>query len=294
MIPGKVSIIMPCYNAVRYLDDAINSLRGQTYHNIEILAVNDGSTDETQARLEQQAADDSRVRIFAQKNSGPSAARNVGLRHVNGEFVCFLDADDVYLPNKIERQVLFLNAHPHVDLVYSDYYTGDAQLNLTALTAVRITQPDTVEAVGMRNWFPPLVPMFRRRTMEAVGGFDESFRMAEDWDYWIRCAKVGVFAYLPGPMVIYRTHDAQVHHDMDKMFRAGKQVLKKHFKSDPPRYQRALASWYALSAKARWATAQHLKTGVFLAFSAFHHRMAGAASRFSSSQGSGQLKNKLS
>ena len=77
------------------------------------------------------------------------------------------------------------------------------------------------------------------------------------------------FAYLAGPKVIYRTHDDQAHHNLDRMFGYGKRMLRKHFKSDPARYQRALASWYALHAKARWATARHVKTGVFLACSAF-------------------------
>jgi len=280
MIPGRVSIIVPCYNAAKYLDDAIHSVQAQTYDNFEILAVNDGSKDDTQKRLEEHASIDPRVRMFQQANAGPSAARNTAMRNITGEYISFLDADDVFLPEKLERQVAFLTAHPHVDLVHSDYYTSDAELNLTALTATRPTHVDTIETVAMRNSFPPSVPMFRRRLMETVGPFDEAFRMTEDWDYWIRCAKAGVFAYQPGAVVIYRTHGEQAHHDLDRMFRAGKKVLWKHFKSDLAFHQRALASWYAVHAKARWATAQHAKTGLFLAFSAIHKRIGAAAARF--------------
>jgi glycosyltransferase involved in cell wall biosynthesis len=281
MIPGRVSVVMPCYNAARYLNDAIQSLHAQTYDNFEVLAVNDGSTDNTGALLEHHAARDPRVRVFSQKNAGPSAARNAALRQVNGEYVCFLDADDVLLPEKIERQVRFLQEHPQVDLVYADYYTSDSQLNLTALTAVRITEDDTLEGLAMRNRFPPLAAMFRRRLMDAVGEFDESFRMAEDWDYWIRWAKVGTLAYLPGPpTVIYRAHGAQAHHDLDRMFVAGRRVLRKHFKSDPARYHGALGSWYALHAKARWNNARHFKTAVFLAFAAFHSGISRVVARF--------------
>lgn len=282
MIPGRVSVVMPCYNAAKYVDDAIHSLRAQTYDNFEVLAVDDGSTDETLARLERQAFMDRRIRYFSQKNAGPSAARNTALRHVNGEYVCFLDADDVLLPEKIERQVQFLQQHPDVDLVYSDYYTGDADLNLTDLTTARHLQAaDTLEAVALKNGFPPLVPLFRRKLMDAIGEWDESFRMTEDWDYWIRAAKAGKFAYLPGAMVIYRTHGAQAHHDLDNMFRAGKKVLKKHFASDRGRYERALASWYARHAKARWAVDRHYETAKFLAFAALHSRMAKLFGRFS-------------
>jgi glycosyltransferase involved in cell wall biosynthesis len=290
MIPGKVSIVMPCYNAVKYLDDAINSLRTQTYGNLEILAVNDGSIDDTQAHLERHASSDSRVRIFSQRNAGPSAARNTALRQASGEYICFLDADDVFVPDKIERQVRFLAEHPDVDLVYSDYYTSDEELNLTALSATRIKYTNMVEAFAMRNWFPPLVPMFRSKLLAVVGEFDDSMRMAEDWDYWIRCAKVAVFAYLPGPMVIYRTHGAQCHNDADRMFMGGKRVLQKHFKSDKVLYQRALASWYQLNAKGRWNDERYVETAIFLARSAFHYKMAGAAARLIQVQSPGKSK----
>ena len=282
MIPGRVSVIMPCYNAAKYLDDAINSLRAQTYDNFELLAVNDGSSDQTQSRLELHAAKDPRVRVFRQKNAGPSAARNTALRQINGEYVCFLDSDDVYLPEKLDRQIRFLQQHPQVDLVYSDYYTSDAELNLTSLTPTKVLESDMVEGFGLRNRFPPLATMFRSRLMDTVGEFDESLRMAEDWDYWLRWAKVGTFAYLPGsPMVIYRTHGAQAHHDLNRMFVAGRRVLRKHFQSDPPRYQRYLASWYALHAKARWGIGHHSKTAKLLAWSAFHNKLAGVLGRFS-------------
>lgn len=274
-----VSVVVPCFNAAEFVDEAIESLRRQTYRELEIIAVNDGSTDDTQAHLDRQEASDPRVAVFAQKNAGPSAARNLGMRNVHGEYVCFLDGDDVYLPDKIERQVRFLDEHPDVDLVYSDYYTADAELNLTALTASRIPYVDMIEAFAMKNWVVVQAPLFRRKLMDTVGDFDESLRMAEDWDYWIRCAKAGSFAYLPGPMVIYRTHGTQAHHDIDRMFQGGKRVLRKHYKSNPPLYERALASWYARHAKAQWAADHRVRTGVCLAISAFHNKVAGALAR---------------
>jgi len=288
MTSGKVSVIMPCYNAAKYLDEAIDSLRRQTYQNLEILAVNDGSKDDTQARLEAQAARDSRVRVFAQPNAGPSAARNTAIRNVDGEYVCFLDADDVYLPDKIERQVQYLKDHPDIDLVYSDWYTGDEQLNLTALSAVRIPYSNMVEAFAIRNWFPPLVPLFRRGMLDAVGEFDEAFRMTEDWEYWIRCTRAGKFAYLPGPLVIYRTHGAQAHLQVTKMLIAGKRVLSKHFRSDRVLHQRALASWYEIHAKVRWAAGERMQTARMLAFAFLHSRMAGFAQHLGGGSGPGK------
>jgi glycosyltransferase involved in cell wall biosynthesis len=279
-----VSVVMPCYNAARYVDEAIGSLQKQTYADLEILAVNDGSTDDTQAHLDRLAANDPRVRVFTQANAGPSAARNRAMRNLRGQYVCFLDGDDIYLPEKIERQVRFLDEHPAVDLVFSDYYHGDSELNLIALTSGRIPHTDMVEAFAMRNWFGIHAVLFRRSLMARVGEFDESLRMAEDWDYWIRCAQTGSFAYVAGPMTIYRVHGVQAHFNLDSMFRGGKRVLQKHFKSDPALYERALASWYARSAKAQWMAGQRVKTGVCLALSAVHNKMAGALERLGQSR----------
>lgn len=274
MIPCRVSIVVPCYNAARYIDDAIASLRAQTYDALEILAVDDGSTDGTQACLERHAATDSRIRVFAQSNAGPSAARNTAIRRLTGEYICFLDADDAFLPHKVERQLRFLHEHPEIDLVFSDYYISDSHLNLIGLTVPRVQTTDTYEAFALRNPFPPLAPMFRRGLLDAAGEFDESLRMAEDWDFWLRCAKVGAFGYLPGPLAIYRSHEAQAHLSLDELFLAGKRVLRKHLFRDRAFYERALASWYAVHAKELWAASRRWDTARFLALSAMHKRIA--------------------
>jgi hypothetical protein len=202
------------------------------------------------------------------------------MRNVTGEFVCFLDADDVILPEKIAREMAYFDQHPEVDLVYSDFYTSDADLNLTALTAVRVSQDDMIETIAMHNYFPPSVPTFRRHVMEIVGPFDETLRMAEDWDYWIRWAKVGLFGYLPGPMTIYRAHPAQAHRDIGRMLLGGKKVLRKHFKSDRVRHHRALSSWYEANAKLCWAAGERLKTAELLAISLMHKTVSSAAEVF--------------
>src|SRR5438067_1586433 len=190
-IPGTVSVIVPCFNAARYVDEALRSIRSQTYPEIDIIAVNDGSTDDTQRLLEEHARSDSRVRIFSQPNRGLSAARNTGLKNVRGEFVSFLDADDVILPEKLEKQVRYLLDNPAIDLVYSDYFDGDSRLDLTGLVVIRIPGKNLLDAYAVRNCFACMVPLVRRTMIDKVGEFDESLRASEDWDYWIRCAKVG-------------------------------------------------------------------------------------------------------
>jgi glycosyltransferase involved in cell wall biosynthesis len=119
---GLVSVVVPCFSAAAYLDEALLSIRYQTYAELDVIAVDDGSTDNTRQILDAHAAVDPRVRVFSQPNQGLSAARNTGIRQARGEFFCFLDADDVFLARKVERQVGFLQRHPDCDLVYSDYF----------------------------------------------------------------------------------------------------------------------------------------------------------------------------
>jgi len=272
-----VSVVVPCFNAKQYVDEALGSVRNQTYSALDIIAVNDGSTDETPKLLERQAECDPRVRLVHQANRGLPAARNAGLRQARGEFVCFLDADDVLLPDKIEKQVRYLRDNPSTDLVYSDYLIGDDRLEWTGLVAARMPRCELIEAYARKNWFAPMVPLLRRRLIERVGEFDETLRASEDWDYWIRCAEAGgIFGYLPGPIAIYRTHASQMHNDSARMFANGKRVLNKHFRSTRL-YRRALASFYERYATYAWHDGRRLRSGLLLALWAYHHRMEAAA-----------------
>jgi glycosyltransferase involved in cell wall biosynthesis len=281
-----VSVIIPCFNVAKYVRDAIRSVRNQTYRDVEILCVDDGSTDDTPLLLREEAAADPRVRIVTRSNGGLPAARNTGLKHAQGGFICFLDADDVFLPDKIERQVRFLAEHPDIDLVYSDYYEGDSELNLVGLRAPRIAASDMTEALAEKNWFTPQVPLLRRRMVEAAGEFDPSLRASEDWDYWIRCSRAGKFGYLPGPVAIYRLHANQMHHDSTRMFTSGKRVLRKHYRGNHALYHRALALFYERNARYSWNGARRLQTALYLALSACHGGAARIASRCGSLRGS--------
>jgi len=281
---GLVSVVVPCFNVANYVDDAIRSIQEQTYPAIEIIVVNDGSTDQTQQHLDLHAKSDDRIRIVSQQNRGVSSARNAGLRLARGEFVCFLDADDVLLPDKTEKQVLFLRNKPDADLVYSDYFDGDARLDLIGLVAIRIPDCDLIDAFACRNWLAPHVCLVRRELLKRVGEFDETLHGAEDWDFWIRCAKAGRFGYLPGTVAIYRSHAAQSHHNAAMMFAAGMRVIKKQFRSDSRRYRKALAAFYEVNAKYRWNARDHFKTGLYMALSVYNNRLAAAFTHLAGSR----------
>jgi len=119
-----VSVILPTYNAMAFLAQAVESVLTQDYSQMELLVIDDGSTDGT---ADHAALQDPRIRVLRQKNAGPAAARNLGLAHAQGELVAFIDADDFWLPGKLRTQVAYLLAHPDVHIVFGGFTRWEAQ-----------------------------------------------------------------------------------------------------------------------------------------------------------------------
>lgn len=248
-----VSVIIPTYNSARYLTEAVDSVFHQTYTALECIVVDDGSTDHTHDILTKLLARYPRLKTAHKPNGGPSSARNLGLRSSSGDFVSFVDADDVLLADKIERQLGFLSAHPDVGLVYSDYLVVSENLQpLATFVAEMPPALDSVDALCYRNWFNPLVTLLRRSLIDTIGGFDEALAVAEDWDYWIRCASVAPIAYLPGPVALYRQHAGQLYRDHFRMQKASLQVAKKNFRENPARLRAVMAGVEWTHAKYLW------------------------------------------
>jgi glycosyltransferase involved in cell wall biosynthesis len=233
-----VSVVMPAYNAALYLEEAVRSLQAQTYSNLHIIIVNDGSKDNTAEVADRLAAQDSRVQVIHKANAGVSAARNDAFRAVKGDYVCFLDADDVYLPTKIAKQVQFLEQHPGIDLVYCDNHNADQHLTMTGTTS-NLPPVPLKQAFMYRNWFSPLAPMLRNSLVQKVGFFDAGLHGGEDWDYWLRCLEYTNFGHIPEPLGIYRHHPKQSHHNQGMMRRDGFRVIQKHYGKDARLYRLA-------------------------------------------------------
>lgn len=247
----RVSVVIPAYNAEIFLADAVQSVLQQTWRDLEVVIVNDGSTDSTLALAERFRAGDSRVRVVDKSNGGLSSARNAGIAESSGDLICFLDADDVLLPDKLERQVRFLDDFPGCDLVYSDYYIGDGELTPIWLESVRPGLLRMDQWLLYRNRFAPMSPLLRARLVAAIGEFDQTLRAAEDWDYWIRAAQLGRFSYLPGAVAVYRVHPGQMHHDLELMRSNGRRVADKNF-------ERGSRNWRVLMASWTWSEARHV------------------------------------
>ena len=227
----QISIIVPAYNAEKYLATTLDSVLAQTFSAWELLIINDGSVDGTAAIAGGYAASDPRVRLISQTNSGVSAARNYGfhLSCASTEFVIFLDADDVWEPGALALLLAVLNAHPEAPAAYGlARYVGKAgepiepgvceghqqfRLGLEHGRVI-VWPPDrpttfAVEAVMERVMTCGTV-LIRRSAFQKAGLFDPNLRMWEDWDYWLRLSRVGGLIFTDTLVLGYRRHDTNV------------------------------------------------------------------------------------
>lgn len=191
----SISVIIPVYNGERYLAEAVASIRAQNYAQMEIIIVNDGSTDDTAAVVHDLGND---IRYFYQSNAGPSAARNRGLLEAQGELIAFLDADDIWVPGKLECQADYLSTHSETDIVQ-----GLSQQFRMVLHGKTMTH----EFMD-RVWSPkPDSALFRRQVFDRVGSFDVQMHRGEDLDWFYRARELGVhIAVLKEISIYYRRH----------------------------------------------------------------------------------------
>lgn len=197
-----VSVIVPCYNAMQFLPKTLSSALQQTYYNFEVILVNDGSTDPIKAWASE--LQDNRVRLISQANKGLAGARNTGIEHARGEYIAFLDADDLWHPEKLARQVAVLAADAEAGFVYTWALLideGDRPLRKTwTISEEGNVWPKIIEgniiACGS-------VPMIRRACIETVGLFAD-ISLCEDWDFWLRMAAHYPFRVVEEILVFYR------------------------------------------------------------------------------------------
>lgn len=223
-----VSVIIPCFNYGRFLRDAVASVRSQTFGDHEIIVVDDGSRDDTEAVARDLGAG---VRYLRQPNQGPSAARNTGIAAAHGRYIGFLDADDTWHPEKLARQVPILDDRPEVVLVYSDstYFDG-ATGREVGRHGERFSHHHgriLGQLIEVGNFIPSPTPLVRRTTLELVGGFDPALRSSEDWDLWVRLAAHGEVAYVDESLARYRLHGAQASRNVDALRDGQLRVLSK-------------------------------------------------------------------
>ena len=213
----KVSVIIPTYNGACYICEAIDSVLAQTYQDFEIIVIDDGSSDNTKDVLKKNG---SKIKYIFQENKGVSAARNVGIKEAAGEYIALLDADDIWLPDKIALQVDFLEKNSAYGLIYSDAYIFDEKkiLEKTLLQISGFWQGDVLEKLILKNFIPNLTVLVRRVCFDKIGLFDETLKYGEDHDRWLRIASISKIGCINKPLAKYRIHDLNASHKIKQSY----------------------------------------------------------------------------
>ena len=201
-----VSVIMAAYNVEPYLTAAMQSVIRQTFRDLELIVIDDGSTDQSYQLALANAGDDPRVRVLQKVNGGISSARNFGLRVATGGLIAFIDSDDIWDPEFLQAQVDVLAARPEVDIVSGNaWFLGGLQPGRPARPVPDPRPvPDLLNIIEDENAVF-IMTVFRRRVYETIGGFDEALRTNEDYDFWLRAAVAGFrFARNDRPLGHYR------------------------------------------------------------------------------------------
>lgn len=231
---AKVSVIIPVYNASNYVAKAINSVLAQGYNNYEIIVVDDGSTDETREVLN---GYEDRIRYVYQNNAGPAKARNTGIKQARGDYITFLDADDLWLPDKLEKQLSFFNIHPQYSLVFTDmqHIVGANVIHKSYLKEknYQYLSSGSIYENLLRECFifTPTV-MVKRECLERVGFFNENLRIAEDYDLWLRIADKFQIGFLDQPLVIRNRHKNNLTEDRYLYIISGIQMMEELYRKD--------------------------------------------------------------
>lgn len=206
-----ISVVMPVYNGRRYVAKAVESILAQTVADFEFVIIDDGSTDGSTAILRSYARGDRRIRLVTRPNTGLVPALNEGLSLSRGRFIARMDADDLSLPHRFERQLAAFRANPRLVAVGGSFICIDS----AGRTLLRFPQPTddaTIQALLVRGHCPLSHPsvMMLREAVQAVGGYDPEHATAEDLDLWLRLGEIGELANVPEIVLEYRVHAASV------------------------------------------------------------------------------------
>ena len=202
----QVSVVMPVYNGERYLAEAIASILGQTYADFEFIIVDDGSTDGSAEIICEFAERDSRIHfVRLRRNQGEAWARNTGIADAKGKYVAMMDCDDVCLPDRLRKQMNYLEAHPEIDVIGITIWLVDQDLKPLAPIPVPLEHPLIVwgQFFGANIAHPVLL---RREPLTAVGGYLERRSLCVDKELWSRLLPISRFANLSDVLMLYRQH----------------------------------------------------------------------------------------
>jgi glycosyltransferase involved in cell wall biosynthesis len=229
-MPPPVTIVIPCYNQARFVGQALDSALGQDYDTVQVLLVNDGSTDDLEACLAPYRHHP-RLQVLDQENRGLPAARNRGIRAAQGEYLKFLDADDWLTRDALSKQVAAFVNDPALGLVYCDLVRVDSAGkrldDYSVARARRILNGDILPSLLVGGYFTPQTVLVPRRVLDHVGYFDETLGGTADSEIWMRIVCEGYSAYyVPEPLAFYRYHDSNMSLDAGHMRATHRRALE--------------------------------------------------------------------
>ncbi|WP_018951550.1 glycosyltransferase [Thioalkalivibrio sp. AKL12] len=214
-----VSVIMPAYNTAAYIAESVDSVLDQDYPSVELIVVDDGSTDGTIEILREYG---DRLTLLTQQNQGAAVARNAGIAKAQGDYIAFIDSDDVWLPGKLTAQVLYMEQHPEIGFVHTDFLSWKPGADGRFAPARTLADPPVpvTEAPGIvlegSGWvynqllmesLPHTITVMMRRTLvDQVGEFDPELKRGQDYDYWIRASRLTEYRQLDRVTALYRLH----------------------------------------------------------------------------------------
>ncbi len=256
----QFSVVIPAYNAGTFIDKTLDSVRKQTFGNYEVLVTNDGSTDNTEQVLHtyMEQYPDFPLSVANQENKGIGGARNNGLLRAKGAYIAFLDADDGWCPEKLERMADYLQCHDQVDVAYHDEIEirRDGSQHLLSYSEVPI--PVYEQLLFKGNRLSTSATVVRRELAQRVGGFSESkeFNSAEDYEFWLRLARAGArFGHLAAVLGQYNRVEGSVTQKIHYHYNNIGNVIKHHFNE-----LRSTGNYSTIHAIERRRMAEHLAT----------------------------------
>ncbi|MBD2693188.1 glycosyltransferase [Anabaena catenula] len=231
-----ISVIIPVYNGEKTIRETLESVLNQSFSLIEVIIINDGSTDATLEII--QSISDSRLQVFSYPNSGIAVSRNRGIAKASGEYIAFIDADDLWKPDKLKFQVNTLEQNSEAAVAYSwcDHIDESSRFlrSGSRFTANGDVYSKLLVANFLENGSNPLI---RADALASIGGFEASLSPAEDWDLWLRLARQYHFVVIPYPQVLYRISSTSLSSNILKMEVVSLQIIKCAFSQAPESLQ---------------------------------------------------------
>lgn len=217
----RVSVLLTCFNHIRYLPECFAGVQAQSFQDFEVLAIDDGSTDGTREWLERNAK--GATLLFNENNLGTYASLNVGLSKASGEFIAILNDDDLWAPYKLERQVEMLDANPDVGLVHTDggFIDGDGKPIEGSPLGFEFPRTETGDvglALVYQNKIIASAALVRKACFDQLGGFSTGYFGSGDWEMWIRICEKWKVGFVPEKLTFYRVHGENASHKLERIW----------------------------------------------------------------------------